>query len=111
LLARSNVFVDVASEKLLTYATGRAMTPYDMPAVRSIAREAERNNYRFSSLVLGVVKSVPFQMRSREAQARAERERDSAKPQEQGVASREAQARQGEASIEEQPAPKQESIQ
>jgi predicted GTPase len=87
------------------------MTPYDMPAVRSIAREAERNNYRFSSLVLGVVKSVPFQMRSREAQARAERERDSAKPQEQGVASiREAQARQGVASIEEQPAPKQESI-
>jgi hypothetical protein len=122
LLARSNVFVDVASEKLMTYATGRAMTAYDMPAVRSIAREAERNNYRFSSLVLGVVKSVPFQMRSREAQARAERERDSAKPQEQGEASREAQARQGEASreaqarqgeasIEEQPAPKQESIQ
>jgi hypothetical protein len=70
LLARSNVFVTVASEKLLTYATGRAMTPYDMPAVRSIAREADRNNDRFSSLVLGVVKSVPFQMRAREAQAR-----------------------------------------
>jgi hypothetical protein len=70
LLARSNVFVIVASEKLLTYATGRATTPYDMPAVRNIAREAERNNDRFSSLVLGVVKSVPFQMRAREAQAR-----------------------------------------
>ena len=70
LLARSDVFVDVASEKLLTYATGRATTAYDMPAVRSIARDAERNNYRFSSLVLGVVKSEPFQMRSREAQAR-----------------------------------------
>jgi hypothetical protein len=70
LLARSNVFVTVASEKLLTYATGRAMTPYDMPAVRNIAREADRNNDRFSSLVLGVVKSVPFQMRAKEAQAR-----------------------------------------
>ena len=40
------------------------MTPYDMPAVRSVAREAERNDNRFSSLVVGVVKSVPFQMRT-----------------------------------------------
>ncbi|HEY2380498.1 MAG TPA: DUF1592 domain-containing protein [Terriglobia bacterium] len=69
LLSRSNVFVTVAAEKLMTYAIGRATTPYDMPAVRSIAREAERNNYRFSSLVLGVVKSVPFQMRAKEQTA------------------------------------------
>jgi hypothetical protein len=69
LLARSDMFVTVASEKLLTYATGRATTAYDMPAVRSIVHNAAPNNYRFSALVLGVVKSTPFQMRSREAQA------------------------------------------
>jgi hypothetical protein len=63
LLGRSNAFVNVATEKLLTYATGRATTAYDMPAVRNIARTAGRNDYRFSSLVLGVVKSEPFQMR------------------------------------------------
>jgi hypothetical protein len=63
LLGRSNAFVNVAAEKLLTYATGRATTAYDMPAVRNIARAAGRNDYRFSSLVLGVVKSEPFQMR------------------------------------------------
>jgi hypothetical protein len=69
LLARSNVFVTVAVEKLMTYATGRAVTPYDMPAVRSVARAAEGNDYRLSSLVLGVVKSVPFQMRAKEGAA------------------------------------------
>ena len=69
LLNRSDVFVTVASEKLMTYATGRAMTAYDMPAIRSVAREAERNDYRFSSLVVGVVKSGPFQMRTKEQPA------------------------------------------
>jgi len=63
LLSRSDAFVNVAAEKLLTYAMGRATTAYDMPAVRNIARTAGRNDYRFSSLVLGVVKSEPFQMR------------------------------------------------
>jgi hypothetical protein len=63
LLNRSDTFVTVAAEKLLTYAMGRAVTPYDMPAVRTIVREAARNEYRFSSLVLGVVKSEPFQKR------------------------------------------------
>jgi mono/diheme cytochrome c family protein len=65
LLGRSDAFVNVAGEKLLTYATGRATTAYDMPAVRNIARAAARNDYRFSSLVLGVVKSEPFQMRKK----------------------------------------------
>jgi Protein of unknown function (DUF1592)/Protein of unknown function (DUF1588)/Protein of unknown function (DUF1587)/Protein of unknown function (DUF1585)/Protein of unknown function (DUF1595)/Cytochrome C oxidase, cbb3-type, subunit III len=69
LLARSNVFVTVAIEKLMTYAAGRAVTPYDMPAVRGVVREADRNNYRLSSLVVGVVKSVPFQMRMKEQSA------------------------------------------
>jgi len=65
LLSRSDTFVTVATEKLLTYAMGRATTPYDMPAVRNIVRAAGRNDYRFSSLVLGVVKSEPFQMRKK----------------------------------------------
>jgi hypothetical protein len=66
LLDRSNMFVTVAAEKLLTYATARAITPYDMPAVRAIVRESGRNDYRFSSLVAGVVKSEPFQMRMKD---------------------------------------------
>ncbi len=63
LLARSDVFVRTMTEKLLTYGTGRALRYYDMPVVRSIASDAARNNNRFSSLILGVVKSDPFQMR------------------------------------------------
>jgi hypothetical protein len=51
------------TERLLTYALGRGLTATDMPAVRTIARDAQRDNYRFSSVVLGVVRSVPFQMR------------------------------------------------
>ncbi len=63
LLSRSDVFVQTLTEKLLTYGVGRALKYYDMPAVRAITRDAARNNYRFSSLVLGIVKSPPFQMR------------------------------------------------
>jgi hypothetical protein len=66
LLSRSDAFVTVAAEKLLTYAMGRAVTSYDMPAVRNIVRGASRNDYRFSSLVVGVVKSEPFQMRMKD---------------------------------------------
>jgi hypothetical protein len=66
LLNRSDMFVTVATEKLLTYAVGRAVTAYDMPAVRAIVRNSARNDYHFSSLVLGVVKSEPFQMRTKE---------------------------------------------
>ena len=58
----SGQFVQVASEKLLTYALGRGVDYQDMPLVRSIARNASRNNNRFSELVLGVVRSKPFQM-------------------------------------------------
>jgi hypothetical protein len=66
LLSRSDAFVTVAIEKLLTYAMGRAVTAHDMPAVRTIARAASHEEYRFSSLVLGVVKSEPFQMRMKD---------------------------------------------
>jgi len=58
-----NVFVQTLTERLLTYAIGRGLTAADMPAVRTIAREARRGNYRFSAVVLGIVRSVPFQMR------------------------------------------------
>ena len=65
---RSNMFVSVATEKLMTYATGRVVTPYDMPAVRKVIRDSANTNYRLSSLILGVVKSEPFQMRTKDRQ-------------------------------------------
>jgi hypothetical protein len=67
LVDRSDAFVTTATQKLLTYAVGRAVHYYDMPAVRSIIREASRNDYRFSSLVLGIVKSAPFQMKVKQS--------------------------------------------
>ena len=66
LLDRSDMFVSVATEKLMTYATGRAVTPYDMPAIRKIIRDSANTDFRLSSLVLGVVKSEPFQMRTKD---------------------------------------------
>ncbi|HEU4692899.1 MAG TPA: DUF1592 domain-containing protein [Vicinamibacterales bacterium] len=64
LLRRREVFVRTMTEKLLTYALGRSADFYDMPTVRSIVRDAGQNEYRWSSLVLGVVTSAPFQMRT-----------------------------------------------
>jgi hypothetical protein len=63
LLNRPELFVSTVTEKLLTYALGRGVNYYDAPAVRAITRDARGNDYRFSSLVLGVVSSRPFQMR------------------------------------------------
>jgi hypothetical protein len=63
LLSRPDVFVGTMTEKLMTYALGRGVEYYDMPAIRAIVHESARNDYRFSSLILGVVKSTPFQMR------------------------------------------------
>jgi hypothetical protein len=65
LMSRSDVFVSTLTEKLLTYATGRGLKYYDMPAVRAVTREAAPRDYRFSSLVVGIVKSAPFQMRKK----------------------------------------------
>ena len=56
-------FVGTVSEKLLMYAVARNVQYYDAPVVRAIVRDAARSNYTFQSLVLGVVKSAPFQMR------------------------------------------------
>jgi hypothetical protein len=52
------------TEKLLIYALGRGLDYRDMPAARTILRDASRDNYRFSALILGVVHSTPFQMRT-----------------------------------------------
>jgi hypothetical protein len=68
LLSRPNVFVGTMTTRLMTYALGRGTEYYDMPAIRAIVHDAERNDYRFSSLVLGVVKSAPFQMRRSQPQ-------------------------------------------
>jgi hypothetical protein len=63
LTRRPDQFVQTLTEKLMTYGLGRSVEYYDMPAVRQIVRDAQRNNYRFSSIVMGIVKSAPFQMR------------------------------------------------
>jgi len=63
LLDRQDVFVAAMTEKLMMYGVGRETKYYDMPAVRAVMRDAAKNRYRFSDLVLGVVKSAPFQMK------------------------------------------------
>ncbi len=67
LLRRPELFVTALTENLLTFALGRGVEYYDAPAVRKIVRDAEKDGYRFSSIILGIVKSVPFQMRHVEA--------------------------------------------
>ena len=66
LLSKRDQFAGTVTEKLLTYALGRGIEYYDMPAVRSIVRASASNDYRFSSLILGIVRSAPFQMRRTE---------------------------------------------
>lgn len=63
LIERPELFVGTMVEKLLTYGLGRGVEYYDAPAVRQILRAARKENFRFSSLILGVVNSKPFQMR------------------------------------------------
>jgi hypothetical protein len=63
LVNQQDIFVGVMTEKMLTYALGRGLEYYDMPAVRKIVQDGRNNGYRFSSLVTGIVKSTPFQMR------------------------------------------------
>jgi hypothetical protein len=65
LVGYSPQFVRMITEKLMTYGVGRGVEYYDMPVIRSIVRDAEKNNYRFSSLLLGVIESAPFQMRTK----------------------------------------------
>ena len=63
LLGKKDQFVITVTERLLTYALGRGIEPFDMPAIRKIVRSAASADYRWSSLIIGVVNSVPFQMR------------------------------------------------
>jgi hypothetical protein len=67
LFERRGEFVNTVTEKLLIYALGRGIEYYDRPAIRAIVREAEQDDYRWSSLVLALVRSQPFQMRRSES--------------------------------------------
>ena len=65
-LSHTDSFISSFTESLMSYGLGRLIDYQDMPIVRSIERDAAKNNNRFSSFVLGIVKSVPFQMRKAE---------------------------------------------
>jgi hypothetical protein len=67
LLRQPEIFVGTLTEKLMTYGLGRGLTYSDMPVVRGIVRDAAAQNYRFSTLVLGIIRSAPFQMRIKES--------------------------------------------
>jgi mono/diheme cytochrome c family protein len=65
ILSRPEAFVTVVTEKLLTYALGRGLEPVDMPVVRRIVKKSAQNDYRLSSIIMGIVESAPFQMRTK----------------------------------------------
>jgi len=66
IVSHNDAFVSAFAENLLQFALGRVLETRDMPTVRGIVREAAKNNYRFSSFVQAIVKSIPFQMRRAE---------------------------------------------
>jgi predicted GTPase len=76
IVKRTELFERTVTEKLMTYALGRGLTYHDMPVVRSIVRSSARENYRFSTLVFGIINSAPFQTRIKLAE---EPERSSAR--------------------------------
>jgi hypothetical protein len=63
LVSKRDLFVETFTERLLTYALGRGVEEYDRPVIRKIVREAASNDQRWSSIILGIVRSAPFQMR------------------------------------------------
>jgi hypothetical protein len=63
LLGKRELFVETFTERLLTYALGRGVEHYDYPVIRKIVREAAADDHRWSSIILGIVGSAPFQMR------------------------------------------------
>ena len=65
LLREPETFVRTMTEKLMTYALGRGLTATDMPAIRTIVHDSARDQYRFGSVILEIVRSVPFQMRTK----------------------------------------------
>jgi hypothetical protein len=81
ILKYSDSFVGTVAEKLLAFATGRRVESFDMPVVRAIMKDAAKNDNRFSSFVLGIVKSPTFQMSRAEADATATTASSASKPQ------------------------------
>jgi hypothetical protein len=71
LLHYSPQFVRMITEKLMTFSLGRGVEYQDMPVIRSIVRDADRDNDRFLSILMGIIKSAPFQMRTKEVEERA----------------------------------------
>src|SRR5262245_53437547 len=65
IVSRPNAFVTVITEKMMTYALGRGLEPSDMPVVRKIVKKSKQSDYRLSSIVMGIVESAPFQMRTK----------------------------------------------
>jgi hypothetical protein len=65
LKGREEVIVTVFIERLMTYALGRGVTHQDMPFVRQVLRETSPSKYRLSSIVMGIIKSTPFQMKKK----------------------------------------------
>ena len=65
MLAKPDVFAGTVAGKLMIYALGRGLEPEDMPQVRRIVRNAARDDYRLMAIVLGIVDSLPFQMRTK----------------------------------------------
>ncbi|HEY6342339.1 MAG TPA: DUF1592 domain-containing protein [Bryobacteraceae bacterium] len=65
ILSRPAAFTTVVTERMLTYALGRGLEPSDMPVVRRIVKKAAQSDYKLSSIVMGIVESAPFQMRTK----------------------------------------------
>lgn len=65
ILSRPDAFVTIVVNRMLTYALGRGLEPGDMPVVRSIVKKVGQNDYRLSSIVMSIVESAPFQMRTK----------------------------------------------
>src|SRR5437868_15434226 len=65
LMKHPDQFFNTMTEKMLTYALGRGLEYYDMPVVRSIVKDSAKSNYRFTTLVMDIVKSPPFQMKKK----------------------------------------------
>ncbi len=64
ILSRPEAFTGVLTERIFTYALGRGVEPSDMPSVRKVVKKAAQQNYQFASIILGIVESAPFQMRT-----------------------------------------------
>ena len=68
LLRYSPQFVRMITEKLMTFSLGRGVEYEDMPVIRSIVHDADKNDDRFLSILMGIIKSAPFQMRTKEVE-------------------------------------------